>query len=201
MSKKRRPVLKGALLVALGALLLTGCSLFGPKGETETYETANGAIVVQSIELVASVEGIDARKRELTLNPRHGRTRVVKVGEQAVNFDQIQVGDEVHVELVEATAVELVPGGVPESFGELAAVGLAPVGDKPALKAVDTRALTATIVGIDGPDHELTLEFVDGSTDTFKVSKKIDLSEVTLGDSVGILVTDAIAIAVVKPVR
>jgi hypothetical protein len=193
-----RPALKGALLVVLGACLLTGCGLFGPKVETEAYETADGAIVVQSVELVASIEAINARTREVTVNPKYGRSRVVKVHE-GVDLAKIRVGDEVHIELVEAIAVSLIAGGAPESAGELAAVALAPVGDKPAITAVDTRELTATIVGIDGGDHELTLEWVDGSTDPIKVSKKIDLSQLSLGDSVRIQVTDAVAIAVVTP--
>ena len=64
---------------------------------------------------------------------------------------------------------------------------------------MDTREITAPIIGIDGHDHELTLEFVDGRTETIKVSRKLDLSKLALGDSVRIAVTDAIAISVVKP--
>ncbi len=105
------------------------------------------------------------------------------------------------MELVEAIAVSILRGGAPESAGELAAVSLAPAGRKPALTAVDTRELTATIVGIDGHDHDLTLEFLDGRTEEIKVSRKLDLSKLKLGDSVRISVTDAIAITVVKPAR
>ena len=190
--------LKAVLLSALGALLLAGCGLLGPKVETETYQTADGAIVVQSVELVAVVESVNAAKREVKINPKHGLARVVKVHD-SIDIRQIQVGDEVHVDLVEAIAVSLLPGGAPESAGELVAVSLAPAGRKPALTAMDTREITATIVAIDGHDHELTLELVDGRTETIKVSRKLDLSKLKLGDSIRVVVTDAIAIAVIKP--
>jgi len=53
-------------------LLLAGCSLLGPKVETATYEAADGAIVVQTVELVATIEAVDATKREIRINPKHG---------------------------------------------------------------------------------------------------------------------------------
>jgi hypothetical protein len=190
--------LKALLASVSVALLLTGCGLLGPQVETEVYETADGAIVVQSVEVVATVERVDARKRELRINPKHGLARVLKVGD-SVNLRHIQVGDEVHIELVEAIAVSLLRGGAAKSAGELAAVSLAPQGHKPGLAVVDTREITATIVGIDGYGHRITLELVDGTTQDIKVSRKLDLSELELGDSIRVAVTDAVAISVVKP--
>ena len=55
---------------------------------------------------------------------------------------------------------------------------------------------TATIVAIDGHDHTVTLEFLDGRVQEINVGKHRDLSNVGLGDSVRIQLTEAVAIAV-----
>lgn len=44
----------------------------------------------------------------------------------------------------------------------------------------------------------MTLEFVDGSVESFKVGKHIDLSKVSLDDSVRVQVSEAVAIAFEK---
>jgi hypothetical protein len=176
------------------ALLASACSLLGPQVNTETYVTDDGAIVVQSVKLTATVTSIDSRKRTVTIDPKYGDKRTVKVPDEMVNFNQIRVGDEVEADIVEETAVSLIRGGAAESAGALDAVALAPVGAKPALTAVSSRELTADVIAIDAHSHSVTLEFIDGSTESFKVGKHIDLSEVSLNDSVRVQVTDAIAI-------
>ena len=53
------------------------------------------------------------------------------------NFNQIQVGDELDVVLVDQLAVHLVAGGAPPSVGEAAGVALAPLGAKPGAVVAD----------------------------------------------------------------
>jgi hypothetical protein len=175
-------------------ILLSACSLLGPKVKTQEYVTDDGVILVESVKLTATVKAIDQRNRTLTLDRKFARDQKVKASAEMANFDQIRVGDELEAEIIEETAVSLVPGGAPESAGALEGVALAPVGDKPALGVVSSRELTADIVAIDSHSHKVTLEFIDGSTESFKVGKHIDLSTVSLHDSVRIVVTDAIAI-------
>jgi len=190
-----------AILIASSLVLfLSGCGLLGPQVEVETYQTDDGAIVVESVELTATVKAVDQRARTLTLDPRYGDTRTVKVGPNMTNFNQIRVGDEVHAEIVEELAVKLIAGGTSESIGELDAVALAPVGAKPGITVVSSREVTADIIGIDAHAHTITLEFIDGSTSAVKVGKHIDLSQISLNDSVRIQITDAVAISIVaKP--
>jgi hypothetical protein len=181
-------------ITAAVALLSSACALLGPKVETKTYTTDDGAIVVESLKLTATVKAIDRRSRTLTLDPKYGDERTVKAPPEMANFDQISVGDEVEADIIEEIAVSLVPGGAPESAGALDGVALAPVGDKPAVAVVSSRELTADVVAIDAHSHKVTLEFIDGSVETVKVGKHIDLSKISLDDSVRIQVTDAIAI-------
>ncbi len=181
-------------LITTVALLLGACSLLGPRTQTEVYETKDGAIVVESVKLTATVTAIDERNRTLTLDPRYGDEQVFKAPPEMVNFNQVRVGDEVQAEIIEEFAVSLVPGGAPESVGALDAVALAPLGGRPAMSVAVAREVTADVIAIDAHSHRLTLEFVDGTVQSFKVGKHIDLSEVSLGDSVRIVIVDAIAI-------
>ena len=186
------------LLSICGALCLTslvaGCALLGPQVEVESYERPDGTIVVESIQLRATVTAVDERARTITIDPEWGLPRTVKVSPELRNFDQIQVGDKVHAYVIEEVAVSLVRGGSPESVGELDAVALAPPGEKPAISAVSSREVTADIVAIDAHAHSITLELIDGTTQSIKVAKHIDLTQFGLGDSVRVQVTDAVFI-------
>jgi hypothetical protein len=189
---------RAALAVASSLLLLTACGMLGPKVDVMSYETADGAVVVETVKVSATVMAINERERTLTLDPKYGKTQTLKVSRDMSNFNEIRVGDLVHAELVEATAVSLLSGGSAESIGELDAVALAPVGAKPGIAIVSSREVTADIVAIDMHAHKVTLEFIDGSTESVKVGKHIDLSQVSLDDSVRIQVTEAVAITISK---
>jgi hypothetical protein len=179
--------------------LATACQQTGPKVETTVTEKPGGLLVVQTVEHTATVVAIDAIHRKVTIQPPHGDPEVVKVSEGAVNFQNIRVGDEVRAVVIEETAVNLVPGGAPESLGAATAVSLAPEGGRPGAVVADTVETTATVVGIDAHAHTITLQFLDGRVREMNVGKHRDLSKVGLGDSIRIQFTEAIAISVTKP--
>ncbi len=187
------------LFALLASALVVACQTAGPKVDTTVEQTPDGVIRVQTVRMQATVVAIDATNRTVRLQPKRGEPVTVKVGEGAVNFQNVRVGDEVHAIYIEETAVSLVRGGAPRSVGAGAGVRLAPVGARPGIMMADTVEATATVVGIDGHEHTVTLEFLDGRIREINVSKDRDLSEVGLGDSVRVRLTDAVAISVVKP--
>ena len=93
----------------------------------------------------------------------------------------------------------LVPGGTTPSVGAGAAVALAPEGAMPGGVMATTVEAVATVVAIDGHEHTVTLEFLDGRIQEVHVPKSRDLSNVGLGDSVRVQITEAFAIEVVRP--
>jgi hypothetical protein len=111
MSPGFRTHFRATVAAASSLLLLTACGMLGPKVDTKAYETADGAIVVETVKLSATVKAINERERTLTIDPKYGETQTVKVSPDMVNFNQIRVGDEVHVELIEKLAVSLISGG------------------------------------------------------------------------------------------
>ena len=184
--------------VSLALSMALACQT-GPKVETVVEEGPGSVVVVQKIRAQATVTAIDASNRTVTLKRRRSKPKTFKVSEDAVNFKQVRVGDEVHVVLIEETAVVLVPGGAPAGVAAAATVALAPEGEKPGVVMADTVETTATVVAIDGHEHTVTLEFADGRIEELNVGRNRDLSQVGLGDSVRIRMTEALAIAVVRP--
>ena len=195
MSRSHQLGLPSLIFAAVILFLTTACA--GP--EVKVYEKSDGTIIVESMEMKATVTAIDARARTVTLKRRFHKAQTFKVDKSGVNFKQIQVGDEVHVVVVEEIAVSLVRGGVPSLVGAGAAVSLAPEGSKPGIVLVETVGMTAEITAIDSHSHHVILELPDGSFKTVKVAKHIDLTQVSLGDSVFIQITEGVAIEVVKP--
>jgi len=188
--------------VSCGLFLLLSLAVAcqtGPKVETLVEKRPDGVVVVHTVRMKATVAAIDATNRTLRLQPKRGEAKTLKVGEGAVNFEQVRVGDEVHAVFIEETAISLVPGGAPSKVAVGAAVALAPEGQLPGLLMAGTVETTAAIVAIDGHEHTLTLQFPSGEIREVDVAKDRDLSQVGLGDSVRIQLTEAIAIEVVKP--
>jgi hypothetical protein len=188
------------MLVLAGLAMSTtlGCQT-GPRVETEVREGPGGVVVVQTLRMQATVVAIDATNRTVRLQPRRGDPKTFRIGEGAVNFQQVRVGDRVHATVFEETAVTLVPGGTPPSVGAAAAVALAPEGAMPGAVMASTVEAVATVVAIDSHEHTVTLEFLDGRIQEVQVGKQRDLSNVGLGDSVRVQITEAVAISVVRP--
>src|SRR5262249_3507905 len=142
----------------------------------------------------------DKDKRTVTLKGPRGRTVTVKVGPEAKNFDQINVGDKVRARYMDAVAVYVRKAGAPPEADESAAVGVAPRGNKPAAVMMDTTELTAKVKAIDYAKRTVTLEGPQGGTRTITVDPRVKrLRDVKVGDEVVVRHTEALALAVSKP--
>lgn len=195
-----------ALLVAV-LITFTACTTPAPQPPppgkastaTATQEGVPGGVIVNTMEVTAKVTAIDTANRKVTLLGPDGDTETVKVGPEAVNFDQIKVGDLVNVTLTEEVVVYLDAAGATGPDGAAAMVALAPKGAQPGGLVAETRQVTATVAAIDHSNRTATLRFEDGSTETFPVRDDIDLSRHKTGQKVVFQVTEMIAISVEKP--
>lgn len=159
-----------------------------------------GGVVVQTYELTANVAAIDKEKRKVTLVDPAGIKSTVKCGPEVVNFDQIQVGDQVQVTATDRLVVYLAKKGeeAPSATGT-EVVALAPKGAKPGGMMAETTQITAKVTALDADQHKATLQFEDGSTATVPVRQDVDLSKEKVGDDVVLRITESLAIKVVKP--
>lgn len=160
-------------------------------------EGTAGGVFVQTLEISAKVAAIDKASRKVTLVSDDGIKQVVRVGPEAINFDQIRVGDQLKVKLTEELVVEM--GGKDDVSGGAALVALAPKGAKPGGIIAEAVQVTGTVTAIDSAKRTATLKFEDGSTKTFPVRNDVDLAGRKVGDKVVFRVTESLAISVKKP--
>jgi hypothetical protein len=170
----------------------------GKTGKKQAGEP--GAVVVAVVTSTATVDAIDAAKRKVTLKWPDGKTKTLKVGKEAINFDQIAVGDRVNTTFVEELAVFVKKSDAPPSAEETETVALAPKGAKPGVIVADTQVLTAKIEAIDTKNRTVTLKGPEGQSKTLKVGKNVkNFKALKKGDEVVVRFTEALAIIVEKP--
>lgn len=188
-----------AMALAPAAMLtIAACSpsIDGTEDIT-VIETADGAIIVDTFTTTATVTGINADKREVMLVAPDGRRTTYKAGPDMVNFNQLQVGDQVTAVLTEEVAVSIGSGAATLPTG--GAVALAPVGAKPGGVMVETANVTAKVTAVDVKRHKVTFQLADGTTKTVKAGKKVDVTILKVGDSVSIQVGQGLLITADKP--
>ena len=149
--------------------------------------------MVDTFKMTATVTGIDAPSRKVTLVTRDGKETTVKCGPEVINFDQIRVGDQLKITATEELAVAMSTAGAPPSDGGAAIVALAPKGARPGGMMANTVQVTAKVTAIDVKHHKATLQFPDGTTHTVAVRPDVDLTQRQVGEEVVIRSTEALA--------
>ena len=149
--------------------------------------------------VTATVQALDLEKRVVTLKGPKGNIFDVKVGPQAKNLKQVQVGDEVVITYYESVAYRLLkPGETPVPTTQTDVVETAKEGAKPAGVAGSQTTHTATIEALDLKAQTATLKGPDGKSVTVKAQDPKNLESVKVGDEVVITYTEALAISVEK---
>ena len=191
-------------LLFVGFLTLSACSTTSTpppakaKRATAFQEGVPGGVIVNTLKVSAKVTAIDTSNRKLTLLGPDGNRFTVKLGPEAVNFDQIRVGDLVNATVTEELVVYLDEEGASGPDGSAGVVALAPKGAQPGGLVAETIQVTATVRAIDRSNRTATLQFEDGSTKIFPVRDDIDLSRRKVGEMVVFQHTEMIAISVEK---
>ena len=211
----RTKPLRNSALKSLGAntmallfaalLTLTACTTASSPppasggGAVAYTEGVPGGTMVTTVEISARVTAIDTSNRKVTLLGPDGKKVTVKLGPEAVNFDQIRVGDLVTATVTEELVVYLDEAGASAPDGSAAMAARAPKGAQPGGLVAETTQATATVMAIDRTSRTATLQFEDGSSKIFAVRDDIDLDQRSVGEKVVFQVTEMIAISVEKP--
>lgn len=80
----------------------------------------------------------------------------------------------------------------------ISAVGLAPVGAKPGVYVADAVEVTAKITAINYNKRTATLALPDGTSQTIKVGKQVNLGNFKSGDDITVEYAEAMALTVTK---
>jgi len=164
----------------------------------EYEEGVPGGVIVDIVEVSARVTAVDTVNRKVTLMRSDGAEHTVKVGPEAVNFDQVRVGDLLNITLTEELVVFLGEEGTSAPDETVALIARARKGEKPAGVVAAATQVTATVVGIDQAHRTATLRTEDGDEMTLPVRPDIDLSKRKVGEKVVFQVTEMIAISIEK---
>lgn len=185
------------LLSTLAAGLLAVSSV-AISAEDMTGTEKPGAMAGELITVTATVQALDVDNRLLTLKGPEGNTITLKVDERARNLPQVKVGDQVQAEYFESVALyPQTPEGSGPAETEIAAMELAPAGEKPGIAAVKAKVMTAIVESIDPDTGTVTLKGPEGNTLTLKVDDSTpNLGNIEAGDEVVARFTRAIAISV-----
>ena len=153
-----------------------------------------------TVVITAEVLAIDKEDRILTLLGPKNNVVDIEVGEEARNFDQIRVGDQLRIEYYESVVVYLgKPGTQPDEDAGLVVVRSAK-GEKPGGFAVGAVDVSTSVVGIDKKKRTLVLELPEGNVVTTEVDKSVKAFDtLKVGDAIHARLTKAIAISVEKP--
>lgn len=199
--KSNSLLLAPAILLAATAALITSCSTVTVDTTTAVQAEPGvpGGRVLHTEQINATVTAIDAAQRRVTLVTRAGEKRVVKAGPGVINFDQIQVGDQLKVTYSEEHVVRMAKPG--EKVDDVLHIDgdFAPAGSKPGLSMGQTFQTAATVSDIDLRRRKVQLRFSDGSTKKMRVRDDIDLTKHKVGERVVISSTEAFAIKMTKP--
>jgi len=193
---------KFTMMVASSLVLIMGSSVPVYPVEESIQITAEegvaGLSVVETVDMSAKVITIDAENRKLKLLRTDGKEITVSLGKEAVNFDQIKVGDMVSATVAEELIVSVNKQGVSTEEGAAGIIATAPKGQKPGAIMAETFVVTAKVVEIDQDKRTATIQFKDGKTKTIAVRDDIDLSKHKIGEQVVFQITEMIAIKVEK---
>jgi hypothetical protein len=159
-----------------------------PRGET----------LIATVEVTAIVTAIDQKTREVTLKKDDGTEVTFVASEDVKNLPQVKVGDVLHVVYAEALAYEVRKGGATAAPATAIAGGAAELGQRPGGALARQTTATVAITAIDPKVPSVTFQGPAGNSRTIKVLHPEKLEGVSVGDTVDLTFTEALAIKVVE---
>ena len=190
--------MKNSKVIVFAAAVTAMLSL-APLAQAQTAAkaaaTPKGQAVTASSTVTATVTQIDQKTRQVTLKAQDGREVSFVASDEVKNFAQMKVGDVVTATYTEALAYEVKKGGT-AGASQAVAGGTAKAGAKPAGVVAQQTTVTVTITAIDPAVPSVTFKGPAGNTKTVKVLHPERLKGVSVGDTVEITYTEALAIKV-----
>lgn len=185
-------------LIKAAAALTIAAPLFAQQQPAATPTPVPGARAVaagSSITTVATVDAINQETREVTLRKENGETVTLVVGPEARNLAQVEKGDRVTVTYEIGMLVGIGPPGAAPARVEETQVARTPAGARPGGSIRQTTAVTATVLEIDTAARTVVLQ---GPRQTVEVgvASDIDLTKVKVGERVGVVYSESLALTV-----
>jgi guanyl-specific ribonuclease Sa len=191
-----------------GVIAVAGCDKGEKAAQPEAAPPAKEAAAQQEkpamkqealITLEATVTAINQETREVTLQNSEGESITFIASDEVRNLAQVEVGDKLKVEYLEAIEIRvLAPGEAEVGAQQIVTGGRAELGEKPAGGAISETTIVAVIEAIDKENQTATLKGPEGNSKVVKVRNPENLEKVAIGDKVIITYTEAMAVKVTE---
>ena len=195
-------------LLSLATLLLVACSssptLEDPLSSTTQHSNIQlqgvpGSVRTQVKTTTATISAIDYQTRQVTLQDAQGHRQTLQANPNVQRFEQVKVGDRVHAEVAEETAVFLSGRGVVADDGIIQRLLQQARSDQPGMALHSSEQITAQVTAVDLAQHSVTLRYPNGISRTVLVRPDVALDEHAVGSQVVIRVSTAMLVRVEKP--
>ena len=164
----------------------------------EPAAAPQGEAVIQATSVTATVKSVDQTTRQVVLTTEDGQETSFVASEEVRNLPQLKAGDTVTVTYAEALAYEVKKGGTAVAAVTEVVGGRAEPGAKPAGALAQQTTLTVLITAIDKAVPSVTFKAANGETRTIKVLHPEKLEGVSVGDTVEVTYTEAMAVKVTE---
>jgi len=155
----------------------------------------------QVVSVTAEVQKVDLEKRELTIKDQQGNVSSFTVDKQVERLNEVKAGDKIKVDYYVSLASEIREPTAEEKENPITVLEVAtkaPPETAPAADGLRQIKAVVTVEGIDRPAEMVTLKGPLGNTITIKVLDPSRLDKVSLGDTVIVIYTEALAVSVEK---
>lgn len=153
--------------------------------------TASGVAKV-----TATITAIDAPRRLVTLKTPAGKVMEMAVGDEARNFEQLRVGDQVTVAYQEALTVSLKKGRGATTAQEREIAQRSEPGAKPGGTLGREVTVVAEVVAVNKDAQVVTVKGPGGRVVDLLVGDPEQMKDVRKGDRVQAVYTEAVAVSV-----
>ena len=164
----------------------------------EPAAAPQGEAVMEARSVSATVKSVDQATRQVVLTTEDGQETSFVASEEVRNLPQLKAGDTVTVTYAEALAYEVKKGGTAVAAVTEVVGGRAEPGAKPAGALAQQTTLTVLITAIDKAVPSVTFKAANGETRTIKDLRPEKLEGVSVGDTVEVTYTEAIAVKVTE---
>ncbi len=166
----------------------------------EATQTEDGPLArkeIMTIKAVVKVKDIDKNEREITIVNSEGEESTLSVSSDVRRFDEIQVGDNIRAEYVEALAFEVRPPTESEKVNPRNYAIAATKNEEmlpPGMAAAEISRSIVEITAIDLEAETVTIKNPEGELVTIKAKVPENLKRVKVGDTVAVTFAEAFAI-------
>lgn len=198
------------VFVLVSIFAIAGCDKADKTAQPEKAPAAKEAAVAAPqakpgmseevmITAEATVTAINHETRQVTIQNSAGESTTFIASDEVRNLAQVNVGDTLTVEYMEAIDIQVMaPGDAEVGVSEAAGESRAELGEKPAGAAISETTLVVIIEAINKENETVTLKGPEGNSKVVKVRNPANLDKVAIGDKVMITYTESLAIAVTE---